>query len=419
MDKAKRTQFNSIIHKETLALGESLYKAYLDYAEHFKTRWPLVTTPVVELLDAVRRQGEQKLGCRLQFDSEEAQACIMADRYSMILTLLFLQDVAMQYSGAVEFVGRVRTEGNFVHLDITWKGPAIPLDHLQSLQHKTVAIKNEGIPLALKEILGHHEAEIWSYQEKADKESAGIKLLFPYGKIDTVSEKAIRSSRISIQSRPEFYDFDLFHQSGQTPELDSMALDHLTFTVFDTETTGLDPAGGDEIVSIAAIRVVNGRILKEEVFDQLVDPRRSIPERSTQVHGIHPEMVAGQPTIDRVLPLFHKFAEETILVAHNAAFDMKMLQLKEEASRVVFNNPVLDTMLLSEVVHPAHKQHTMEAIAGRLGVSIVGRHTALGDALATAEVFLKLMELLKQQHIRTLGEARRASERTYNARLSY
>ena len=148
---------------------------------------------------------------------------------------------------------------------------------------------------------------------------------------------------------------------------------------FDTETTGLDPQGGDEIISIGAVRIVNNRILHDESFDQLVDPRRPIPQESNRIHGISPEMVAGQPTIAKALQSFSQFTENTILVAHNAAFDMRMLQLKEDISGIRFSNPVLDTMLLSAVVQPGQTNHDMEGIAARLGISIVGRHTALGN----------------------------------------
>ncbi len=98
---------------------------------------------------------------------------------------------------------------------------------------------------------------------------------------------------------------------------------------------------------------------------------------------------------------------------------MKMLQLKEGASGVVFDNLLIDTLLLSAVVHPLQTRHNMAKIAKRLGVSIMGRHTALGDAITTAEIFLKLIPLLKLQGIHTLGQAIEASKKTYLARLKY
>ena len=80
---------------------------------------------------------------------------------------------------------------------------------------------------------------------------------------------------------------------------------------------------------------------------------------------------------------------------------------------------MLDTLLLSSVVHPSEASHGLEAIAERLGVTVSGRHTAVGDALATAEVFLKLLPLLRQQGILTLGQAREAAQESYYARLRY
>jgi DNA polymerase-3 subunit epsilon len=237
--------------------------------------------------------------------------------------------------------------------------------------------------------------------------------------VDTI--QTIRGHHITLlpESRPEFYDFDLFHQPGQIPELEDCPLTELTYTVFDTETTGLNPTGGDEIISLGAVRIVNGRLLGDDVFDQLVNPQRSLSRESIRIHGIQEDMLIDQPTIDTVLPLFHRFAEGTILVAHNAAFDMRMLQMKEGPTGVRFINPVLDTMLLSAVVHPAQESHNIEDIALRMGISIIGRHTALGDAMATGEIFLKLLPLLAKQGLGSLKDAILAAEKTYLARKKY
>jgi len=201
--------------------------------------------------------------------------------------------------------------------------------------------------------------------------------------------------------------------------MDNRLLTELTYTVFDTETTGLDPRGGDEIISIGAVRIVNNRLVADDRFEQLVNPMRPLRWESIQIHGIHEEDLHQQPVIGSVLPRFHQFAENTILVAHNAAFDMRMLQIKEAETGIRFINPVLDTMLLSHVVHPAQENHNLMTIAQRLGIDVTGRHTAMGDALATAHMFLKLIPLLAKKNIHTLQQARAASEKTYFARLRY
>jgi DNA polymerase-3 subunit epsilon len=187
--------------------------------------------------------------------------------------------------------------------------------------------------------------------------------------------------------------------------------------VFDTETTGLEPSGGDKIVSIGAVRIVNGRLLRQETYEQLVTPGRRCGA-SSRIHGITDEMLAGQPRIEAVLPAFARFADGSVLVGHNLAFDLKFLELEAAGTGVVFTHPVLDTLLLSPVVNPDHADHSLEAIAGRLGVSVLGRHSALGDAILTGEIFLRLVALLLARGVTTLGEAQDAARKTYHARVS-
>lgn len=219
-------------------------------------------------------------------------------------------------------------------------------------------------------------------------------------------------------SRPVFYEFDLFHNRA-AEELGTESLRRLTFVAFDTETTGLEPTQGDEIIQLGAVRIVNGKIIAGEMIDQLIDPQRSIPEASVAIHGITPKMVANQPTIDQVLPHFHRFAEGAVLVAHNAAFDMRCLQLKEAQAGVKFDNPVLDTLLLSSIIHPHQESHALDEVAARLNLTNIGRHTALGDALVTAEVLLKMIPLLEARGIMTLNDALQASTHSPYVRISY
>ncbi len=219
-------------------------------------------------------------------------------------------------------------------------------------------------------------------------------------------------------SRPEFYDFDLFNRPDASPELQDNFLTDISYTVFDTETTGLDPRT-DEIISIGAVRIVNNRLLREDVFNMLVDPKRPVGAESIKVHGIQPEMLHGQSPIEVALSYFKRFSENTVLIGHNAAFDMRMFQIKETVTGIRFTQPVLDTMFLSAVLHPAHRYHSLEAIAERLGLCIRGRHTAVGDSMATAKIFLKFVPLLARKNILTLRDAILASQKTDYARIRY
>jgi DNA polymerase-3 subunit epsilon len=218
--------------------------------------------------------------------------------------------------------------------------------------------------------------------------------------------------------RPVFYDFDLFELARRRPDWDERLLAELVFTAFDLETTGLDPAD-DEIVAIGAVRIANGSLLREEVFDELVDPRRAISLESVEVHGISPWMVAGEPTSDEVLPRFARFAHDSVLLGHNVGFDLRFLERSGSAAGVRFAQPVLDTLLLSAVVHPNQEDHSLEAIAARLGLAVVGRHTALGDAMLAGEAFARLIPLLSEQGVLTLADALKASQATDFAKITY
>jgi DNA polymerase-3 subunit epsilon len=215
---------------------------------------------------------------------------------------------------------------------------------------------------------------------------------------------------MDLLERPVFYDFDLFDQDLDRALLDT-PLACLNLVVFDTETTGLEPSRGDQIVQIAGVRVLNARLLPDDRFDELVNPGMPIPRASTRIHGIRDHMVAGKDSVAEVLRRFHGFVGDAVLVAHNAAFDMKFLQLQEQEVGARFDQAVLDTFLLSVVLQPRHGAHTLDAIANRFGVENHHRHSALGDSMTTAEVFVKMIDVLAARGIRNLGQALEASDR--------
>ncbi len=278
------------------------------------------------------------------------------------------------------------------------------------VENYTLALKWDGDPFPFRSSISKFEDKITVIDDNDRSLTVSLNAY------KQVSENIVSDH---VESRPVHYSSENFDQSVQHNELDDIPLEELSYVVFDTETTGLDPSSGHEIISIAGVRVYNNKINHEEMFDELVNPKRSISLKSIQIHEIHPEMLTDKLTIDKVLPHFSEYVDRSVLVAHNAAFDMRFIQLKEEQSGVKFTNPVLDTLLLSAVCHPKQELHNLEDIASRLGIELVGRHTALGDAIVTAEIFLKLIPILKAKGIHTLGQAREASSRTTFAKITF
>ncbi|MDJ0802023.1 MAG: exonuclease domain-containing protein [Desulfobacterales bacterium] len=412
-----RQEFTRIVYTEALRISQLLGQHSPERIEQPRSQWPLIEMRAGPILEKIAVKARHLLHLRLNSENYENDLQLSADSYSFTLAILFMMHQAHDEFGTQDFRCRVQRQNGYVHFDLVWEGPPLRMETVDLWTEKVLSLKDQGLPLTLGEVIHYHQAEIWPYADNAAPAATGIRLTLPA--LRSLPQHLPHNLAIIPDSRPEFYDFDLFNQPGQLPEIDNCPLTELTYTVFDTETTGLDPRGGDEIISIGAVRIVNNRLLQNDRFERLVNPKRPLRWESVQIHGIRDEMLADQPTIEEVLPQFFKYAENTIMVAHNAAFDMRMLQIKEAATGLRFINPVLDTMLLSAVVHPAQDNHNLMTIAQRLGIDVTGRHTAIGDALATAEMFLKLLPLLAKKDIRTLQAARQASEKTYYARLKY
>jgi DNA polymerase III subunit epsilon len=218
--------------------------------------------------------------------------------------------------------------------------------------------------------------------------------------------------------RPVVYDFRLLDLDAHAPGADD-DLRSLAFTVLDTETTGLDPRGGDTIVSMGAVRVDRVRVREHDTFDRLVDPGRRIPAVATSVHGITNQMVAGRSRLPAVLADLARFTDDTVLVGHDIAFDLAFLRPVEEAAGAQLPSRVLDILLLSAVLHPAEgENHSLDALARRYSIPVLGRHTALGDALVTAEILVAMIDELAAAGIRTYGEAVAAATATSLAKQS-
>lgn len=192
--------------------------------------------------------------------------------------------------------------------------------------------------------------------------------------------------------RPEFFDPDLARLTPAGGVAGKRKLAALTFVVFDLETTGLDVAR-DDIVSIGAVRARGAECLDGQCFATLVDPGRPIPAASTAIHGIDGAAVAGAPDAGTAAKNFAGFAQGSVLVAHNAAFDLAFLKRAGAKAGIEFDHPPFDTLLIARHLFPDLADHSLDGLAALLRLEIGRRHSALDDAHATARIFARLLEV--------------------------
>ena len=415
LDADMRERFLTVVREEVTSQSVRITAMTQKATEGLKARWPLEEMLGADVLLATQRRIEARNKRPVTLENLDTSMWLKVDSFSLTQALDYLAMRLVDEFDVKFFRLRLQTSGNRAQLDLIWTGQVMSTETVMSWEMDSMRFGEESTPLTVRDVVERHGGEMWFERERVRHE-AFFRFLLP---LASVQEQLEATQILQNDSRPEYYDFDLFQASDQSSALDDRLLSELSFTVFDTETTGLNPSGGDEIIQIGATRIVNSKLLRQESFEQLVNPGRLIPAAGIPIHGITQDMVRGKPPIIEVLPAFYSFAQDTVLVAHNAAFDMKFLQLQERHTGLVFTHPVLDTLLLSAVVHPNQESHRLEAIAERFNVTVLGRHTALGDAFVTAEVWLRMLPLLQAMGITTLRQAREAAQATYYARLKY
>ncbi|MBU3189253.1 PolC-type DNA polymerase III [Clostridium bowmanii] len=172
------------------------------------------------------------------------------------------------------------------------------------------------------------------------------------------------------------------------------------FVVFDIETTGLS-SENDRITEIGAVKIVNGKIVDR--FNEFVNPEIDIPYKITELTGITNDMVCGADLIKEVLPEFLEFAKDSVVVAHNAAFDTGFIKKNAQRLGLLFESTIMDTIPLAKFLLKDLKTFKLNVIAKHLGISLENHHRAVDDAKATAEILLHCFGLLKEKDILDLA----------------
>lgn len=330
--------------------------------------------------------GLNELVAELETDDDMPSLSVLAEAGAMN-ALLRRMDARLRDMGARPVMRIHREDRAELHLCLEWQGEAVPMDRLE---HWLKEAPDSGQPdLSAADILAAHGTGIWP--ETGDN---GPRLILP---LQLATDRRDAAGLT--------YDFALAARGAA-----SSRLADLTCVVFDTETTGL--MASDRIVQVAGLRVARGRLTGER-FETLVNPGCPIPPAATAIHGITDKMVADAPDMRSALTAFHHFAEDAVLVAHNAPFDMGMLRAAEPETGQHFGNRVLDTVLLSAMIWGGGVPHTLDALAGRLDIVIPAdlRHSAMGDASATAKIFLRLIPALEAKGIIRFEEVRAEARR--------
>lgn len=174
-----------------------------------------------------------------------------------------------------------------------------------------------------------------------------------------------------------------------------------TYVVFDIETTGFGPVK-DRIIEIGAVKVREGAIVDK--FSTFINPEIPIPQRIEELTSITDDMVIGSPKIDVILPEFLAFCEGSVLVAHNASFDVSFIRKKAEMLGIETDFTVVDTVGMARMLIPDLNNYKLHTVAKALKVSLENHHRAVDDAGATAEIFMKLLPKLSDLGVTVLEE---------------
>ncbi len=402
VDPQVRTELEGIILSETERLS-NFFQATAKEAESIRiSLWAREDILSTDLLQCAARHL-QEVHITLTFTGHPLW--VNVDDNAMILLIEFVARRIAEHAGVSELEVETLLGDKRTYFAFMWKGMPIPEPQLSGWSGAQLVPYPSSLSVA--DVLRQHDSEMWSKRHQRDG-YATLVLPVPFSQ-----QKS--SAPVPYPSRPIYTSLETFLEPPLLDAAATQPLSAATFVAFDIETTGLLPAEGDRIVAIAGVVMTANRIFIGDVFHSLVNPGRLIPGNATRVHGITNEMVSGQPSVDQVLKAFQVFAADAVLVGYDTAFDMSFIRSREAESAVRLRNPVLDILLLSMAVHSHTPEHSLDAIARRLGIDLDKRHTALGDAFITAQIFSRLLPHMEERGIVTLGQAYEASRTALKA----
>ena len=338
-------EFRTAVESEVADLARDVERLGAQHDAARAAWWPKGIHRAADIVDGAISQLDHQ-GIALTAETE--RLLLTCDAYQIVSLVSHLSEylIRKHRGSALSLLISDDPDGGAM-LSLGWSGEVLPIGTLETWLEQTMDVGSAH--MTGRAILQGHATDIWPEQGLAGRAVLRMPILQACSLDDRKAEARMRTA----------YDFDLLSQKV-ADDFIATPLQQLSFVVFDTETTGLLPHQGDEIVQIAGVRLVNGRRVEGEEFDSLVNPGRSIPAASTEVHGITEAMVADADPIQTVGRRFHRFAEDAVLVAHNAPFDMAFFKRHETSIGKLFDHPVLDTVLLSAVLFGQSEVHTLD-----------------------------------------------------------
>ena len=179
-----------------------------------------------------------------------------------------------------------------------------------------------------------------------------------------------------------------------------------TYCVLDLETTGFS-AASEKITEVGIMKLKDGEVIDE--FSCFVNPEKHIPQRVSEVTNITDEMVADAETIDKVFPKILEFLGDSVIVAHNAGFDVGFLKQNAKNLGYEFDYTYIDTLSLAKDLFPEYKKYKLGKIAENLGIKVEVAHRALDDVDTTVKVFKVMLDMLKKRGAKKLADIDKVS----------
>ncbi len=394
MARDERIAFETVVATESADLIRRFEAVVQESRTLTYSQWPLTDIYSSDLLRCVARELRNREAITVTMTG--VPLWLHADSHAMMLTLEALIRAVHLICDVAEIDIEVLPGNRKVYLDIVWQGETVPQAIVDSWFQLPLSGATVGMTVA--DVLERHGSDMWCQQHPRDG-YARLRIPAPDSRRPWDEEK------LTWPDRPVLPACTHGDGSGALGEMAELPLSSLTYVVFNTVVTGLDPLAESDILAIAGVRIAGLRILADDCCQSLVNPQRPIPVGSVKLHEISDGAVRGKPPIKVALAQFKAFAGDAVLVAHNAAIDLALLQHKGEKAKVGFDNILLDTLLLSMVADAETTDHTLPGLCRRLGVPMRGRHAAMATSLLTAQVFLHLLDMLKAKGITTLGQA--------------